>query len=72
MISEACSTGKPVYILPMGAIPVRRHKFLSLMEKEGRTRFFDGNLVTWNYEPLKEAERIARIIKRRLEEKNII
>ncbi|MBH69483.1 MAG: hypothetical protein CMM58_14100 [Rhodospirillaceae bacterium] len=72
MISEACSTGKPVYVLPMGPIPPRRRKFLHLMEKDGRTRFFDGHLETWTYEPLKEAERIARVLRRQLQEKNIL
>ena len=66
MVSEACSTGKPVYILPMGMNNKRRQSFLETMEKEGRAKPFDGNLESWTYEPLNETERIATIIKEKL------
>ena len=42
MISEACSTGKPVYVLSLGKTTPRREKFLSSMIKEGKIRFFNG------------------------------
>ena len=66
MVSEACSTGKPVYILPMGVNNKRRQSFLETMENEGRTKPFDGNLERWTYEPLNETERVATIIKEKL------
>ena len=66
MVSEACSTGKPVYILPMGVNNKRRQSFLETMQKEGRAKPFDGNLESWTYEPLNETERVATIIKEKL------
>jgi mitochondrial fission protein ELM1 len=66
MISEACSTGKPVYVLSLGKTTPRREKFLSSMIKEGKIRFFNGKFEIWAYEPLRETIRIADIIKSRL------
>ena len=72
MISEACSTGKPVYVLPMGSKSTRREKFLSAMEVEGRIKTFDGSLQKWDYLPLQETKRVAKILRQQIEDKNII
>ena len=66
MISEACSTGKPVYVLWLRNTTSRRKKFLSSMIKEGKIRSFNGKFEIWNYDPLRETIRIANIIKSRL------
>jgi uncharacterized protein len=69
MVTEACSTGKPVHVVklpPKGRAPGERDKFArfqrSLVES-GRIRFFDGRIETWVYEPLREMERVARLIQ---------
>ena len=72
MISEACSTGKPVYIIALGKNNKRKQSFLDAMQKEGRTRPFDGHLQSWTYEALNETERVAAIIRERLSSNNII
>ena len=72
MISEACSTGKPVYIIPLGKNNKRKQSFLDTMQQEGRTRPFDGHLQSWTYEALNETERVAAIIRERLSSNNII
>ena len=72
MISEACSTGKPVYIIPFGKDSKRRNKFIQSMETAGIARYFNGKNENWNYEPLNETKRIATMIKNRLKTENII
>lgn len=72
MISEACSTGKPVYVLSLGTTTSRRKEFLLSMTKEGKIRSFDGKFEIWNYEPLRETIRIADIIKKRLPTQSFI
>ena len=72
MISEACSTGKPVYIITLGKNNKRKQSFLDAMQQEGRTRPFDGHLNNWTYEALNETERVAAIIREKLAINNII
>ena len=63
MISEACATGKPVYIIKMPA--KRKNKFekfhQSLVDKNF-SRIFDGNIIDWQYKPLDETARVAKEI----------
>ncbi len=70
MISEACSTGKPVHVALLSPQGRRRSgekdKFTRLhraLEASGRIRFFDGRIETWSYEPLNEMERAAKLIQ---------
>jgi mitochondrial fission protein ELM1 len=69
MITEACSTGKPVHVVQLPAQGRRvseRDKFsrfLRGLEESGRIRFFKGEIETWAYEPLREMERIASLIQ---------
>ena len=67
MTTEAASTGKPVYVLPM--VPLKpQTKFKRLhdsLETYGATRPFEGRLEHWTYAPLAETARIAcEILKR--------
>jgi len=69
MITEACSTGKPVHVVPLPAQGRRvseRDKFSRFqrgLEESGRIRFFNGEIETWAFEPLREMERIAGLIQ---------
>lgn len=70
MISEACSTGKPVHVAMLPAQGWRgasaQDKFALFqhdLEHSGRIRFFDGRIETWIYEPLREMERVAQLIQ---------
>ena len=69
MVTEACSTGKPVHVvmLPSG-LAQRRHRdkfarFHRSLEESGRTRPFKGQIESWTYQPLREMERVARLIR---------
>ena len=66
MVSEACATGKPVHVfhLPGGSDKFRR--FHASFEAAGFTRPFAGTLDSWSYEPPRETERVARLIRARL------
>lgn len=71
MISEACSTGKPVHVLRLPVQGSRwfggRDKFARFhqsLEASGRIRFFDGRIESWHYEPLHEMDRVAQLIRK--------
>ncbi len=69
MVTEACSTGKPVHVVqlpPEGRRVSERDKFSRFhrnLEESGRIRFFKGRIETWTYEPLREMERVASLIQ---------
>ncbi len=70
MISEACSTGKPVHVLSLPAQGRRgnseRDKFARFhrrLESAGKIRFFKGAIENWSYEPLLEMGRVSALIR---------
>lgn len=68
MASEACSTGKPVYVVELESH--RDSKFAAFhrsLKDAGFTRPFDGTLDTWSYEPLDETKRVAAELRRRMD-----
>jgi len=66
MISDACSTGKPVYMIPLEGGHPRIDRLHKHLIDKGVLRVFDGNLEAYDYEPLKDAHIIAEAIKERL------
>ncbi len=63
MVSEACSTGKPVMIidLPGGSDKFRR--FHQAMRDDGMTRPFREKLEKWDYAPLDDVRLVAERVK---------
>ncbi|MDX2027169.1 MAG: mitochondrial fission ELM1 family protein [Alphaproteobacteria bacterium] len=63
MVSEACTTGKPVYVvqLPGGSDKFRR--FHQAMRDDGMARPFTGQIEAWNYPPLDDVQLVAARIK---------
>jgi mitochondrial fission protein ELM1 len=63
MVSEACSTGKPVMVinLPGGSDKFRR--FHQAMRDDGMTRPFTGRIESWTYPPLEDMRLVANRIK---------
>ena len=63
MVSEACTTGKPVHVieLPGGADKFRR--FHQSLRDDGLTRSFTGKLELWDYAPLNDLELVATRIR---------
>ena len=66
MVSEAASTGKPVYVAAMDGGNARFDAFHASLREEGVTRPFDGTLASWSYEPINDTPRIAAEIRRRI------
>lgn len=69
MASEAISTGKPVYILPMKGSSSKFNRFHKKLHEMGITRVFQGDIASWKYEPLDEMNEVAKKIAILLGEK---
>lgn len=68
MVSEACATGKPVYVFHLAGGSKKFRCFHAGLQARGVTRPFTGELSEWQYEPLDDMERIAEDIHRRMKE----
>lgn len=60
MLTEAASTGKPVFTLPMQGKPGKFQKLYNSLYERCNIRPFDGTLKIESYEPLIETERMAQ------------
>ena len=59
MVSEACATGKPVYVLDVVGGGQRHKRFHDQFASLGITRPYEGKLESWSYETFNEAQRVA-------------
>lgn len=66
MVSEACATGKPVYIYELEGGGRRLRRFHESLRAAGITRPFAGVLEHWSYPPLDDTARVAATIRERL------
>jgi len=66
LASEACATGKPVYVIPLSGGSARHRRFHEALRAEGLTRPFAGRLERWSYQPLFDAARVAEEVRRSL------
>ena len=66
MISEAISTGTPVYVARMVGGSRRLARFHASLREAGIVRPFDGRLAEWHYQPVNETPRIAAEVRRRV------
>jgi len=66
MVSEACFTGKPVYVAKMEGGSKRFEAMHRQFLESGYTRMFEGNLEHWDSQPLDETRRIAAIVRERV------
>ena len=68
MISEAALTGKPIYIASI--LPKKNDKrfqrFRNLFRELNITRNLGEEVENWNYEKLDETNRVAKIIKQKI------
>lgn len=67
MVSEAASTGKPVYVFDLPGFSRKFHAFHDGLRTAGITRRFDGRLDTWTYVPLRDTSVVAAEVRRRLQ-----
>lgn len=66
MVSEAATTGKPVFVVDLDGGSAKFARFHRALAEAGITRPFAGRLETWTYPPLNDTERAAAAIRRRL------
>jgi hypothetical protein len=66
MVSEACATGKPVYIFEMGQEHRKLRQFHKTLMEDGITRPFAGKIEQWTYDPPNENQKIAAVVRSRL------
>lgn len=63
MCSEACSSGKPVFIFAPDSLTPDKHKnFHQNLYKKGCAKPLEKDWVQWNYQPLDDTKLIAKII----------
>ena len=69
MISEAATSGKPIFVAHMKAKRnnYRFKRFFELFEKMGITRELGEKVETWSYNKHNEAQRLALILKKKIE-----
>jgi mitochondrial fission protein ELM1 len=66
MVAEAAATGKPIYIARVDGDQWRKRNFHADLSRLGVARPFEGRLEPYVYEPLRETDRLAREVVRRL------
>jgi mitochondrial fission protein ELM1 len=65
MVSEACSTGKPVYIYELPNAGKRHRHFIQSLYDAGLARRFSGTIETWKNTPLEETRKAADFVRER-------
>jgi hypothetical protein len=70
MITEASATGKPLLVEHLTERrPAKRfRRFHAMFHEAGISRPFDGTLMTWSYEPPRDTQKVAAIIRERMNE----
>lgn len=66
MVSEAASTGKPVYIIELAGGSAKFSRFHDHLYEERITRPFAGDLAGWQYRPLADTALVAEAVLRRM------
>lgn len=67
MVSEAASTGKPVYTLDFDGYSGRLNLFHQALREEGVTRSFTGKLESWTYPVINDTPEVASIVRAQFE-----
>ncbi len=65
MISDALTTGKPTYVIPLLGGAPRLNGALKTLQDNGLIRSFAGSLENYTYTPLQDAAKIAEEIRRK-------
>lgn len=65
MLSEACTTGKPVYMIALEGQSRRLSLFHKAIVGRGMVRPFEGKIEQWSYPPLDDAGLVAQAIRTR-------
>ncbi|MDF1722412.1 MAG: mitochondrial fission ELM1 family protein [Minwuia sp.] len=66
MVSEACATGKPVFVVDLEGGNAKFTRFHTALRRDGLTRPFIGRLEHWTYPPLDDTAKVADAVRERL------
>jgi uncharacterized protein len=66
MVSEACATGKPVYVIDLPGGSRRNRRFHAALAAAGYTRPFADRLDPWSYQPAVDTALVAAEVRRRM------
>jgi mitochondrial fission protein ELM1 len=66
MLSEAATTGKPTYVIPLQGGTKRLLSMQENLINSGAVGIFNGELTAWDYTPLQDAQKVATEIHRRM------
>lgn len=66
MVSEACATGKPVYVFDLDGDSRKFRNFHARLREKGITRPFTGELDSWTYEPIDDTRTVAAEVLERM------
>ena len=66
MLTEACTTGKPVFRLSMGGQPGKFAQLYARLAERCNVRVWDGEVDAIEYDPLDETERAAKVVVARM------
>lgn len=66
MLTEAATTGKPVFRLPMGGQPGKFAQLYSRLDARCNVRVWDGDPSALPYQPLAETDRVAALVLQRM------
>ncbi|MGH1403416.1 MAG: mitochondrial fission ELM1 family protein [Alphaproteobacteria bacterium] len=67
MISESCTTGKPVYMINLDGGATRIQNLHTNLIRDGVLKVFDGIIEPYSYEPLNDAQFVANEVKKHYE-----
>lgn len=70
MVSEACATGKPVFVVDLEGGNAKFARFHDALSRDGLTRPFRGRLENWTYPPLDDTAMVAKAVRDRLAERS--
>ncbi len=66
MLTDAASVGRPILLFSLDGTDAKFNRLYDSLAGEGLARPFTGSLATWPVEPLRETERAAKEVVRRL------
>ncbi len=66
MLSEACTTGKPVFMIELEGGSARFNRFYDTLRQAGMIRPLGEHIESWHYAPLDDTPRVAEAVRERL------
>lgn len=67
MLSDAATTGKPVYMLPLSGKSPKFDMLYKSLASKNIVKEFTGRLEKWSYTPLKDSEKVAQICIKKMQ-----